>query len=127
MTPQSHVDEMKEFAKKLAESDIEGLEDCYVDDWGRFSNFQLFVKFDIRKQRIVRNICRGIRKFAKLHKNFKIRKIEAPKGMYEPYSNSFIKYESNRIGIDIDYNNFHPETNSFSQTSEAGQIEIPYS
>lgn len=132
----SHTtDNMKELAEKIARIITEqgkdfGVDECIVDDFGRFGNFSLLCYLDFHKQgtrgyypnnkakfnmrKIVDLIKKTIREHKKQGATF--RSHESPEGIY--YSaygqKSFDGYERNYISIDLDFIPYHAESNTFA-------------
>lgn len=143
----SHTtDNMKELAEKIARIITEqgkdfGVDECIVDDFGRFGNFSLLCYLDFHKQGTrgyypnnkakfnMRKIVDLIKKTIREHKKQGaiFRSHESPEGIY--YSafrqKSFDGYEKNYISIDLDFIPYHSESNTFAvQTQCEKQLKL---
>ncbi len=139
----SHTTEkMKENAGKIAreiteQGDKIGVSNCYVDDFGKFGNFQLVCRLDVSMgsgtKRAYRpnekhtfsliKIAYLIKRVIKEHESSgaKLRSHEAPQGIYSSnscggmrFKPSFEGYERNYVMIDIDFIPYHEESNTFA-------------
>ena len=132
------TDNMKEIAGTIARKITEegqqiGVRECYVDDFGRFGNFQLVCKLNVDKGHGIRRAYRPIdnRKFSLVKIAWLIKRIikehksdgailrshEAPQGVYQTsrYAKAFFEgYEQNYVMIDVDFIEYHAATNTFA-------------
>lgn len=142
----SHTTEqMKEIAGMIARIITEqgkefGVDECIVDDFGRFGNFSLICYLDFRKQgtrgyypnnkakfnmaKIVNVIKRAIK--SQKDKGAIFRGHECPQGIY--YSafdqKSFDGYERQYISIDLDFIPYHAESNTFAVQTELEPVIV---
>ncbi len=139
----SHTTEhMKEVSKTIAQLITEqgksfGVSECYTDDFGKFGNFQLVCRLDLKKGSgrktafkpnnvhtfSLLKIVYLIKRIVKDHssKGATLRCHESPQGVYTSnacggmrFKPSFEGYERNYIMIDIDFIPYHAESNSFA-------------
>lgn len=112
-TTQSQIEEMKAMATRLAADP--SIKFAYVDDWGRFGNFQLFVtplhhdrSTTLRLRALVRKALPG---------NANLRECFGPDPIreYSRYSRSshIVGYSRSYWVFDVDYQHYDRETNSF--------------
>ena len=123
-TPQEHIDAVRELAAKIEVAD--GISGCIVDDWGRFSNFQIIVDVD---SPVFRNTNKGIltRKInAMIDKALKDtgahrRSTHAPEArrVWCSYDQKkkITGYNRTYWMVDIDFHNFDAANNSFDNTT----------
>jgi len=108
-----------------------GVDECYVDDFGRYGNFQLICSLDMernssrnykacnRKTFSLLKIVYLFKRVIKQHKGAILRCHESPQGIYKSNASwggkpDFEGYERNYIMIDIDFIPYHAESNSFA-------------
>ncbi len=132
------TERQKEIAELIANEITEqgkqyGAADCIVDDFGRFGNFALVCYLDVKRlgkwyrpnkrnvfnlTLLVNVIKKAIKKYEKEGANK--RSHECPQGMYSTQrirnwtESHFEGYEKNYIYIDLDFNSYHAESNTFS-------------
>lgn len=115
-----------------------GVDTCYVDDFGKFGNFQLVCRLDVKMGHGMRRAYRPtnnrtfsllkmvhlIKRVVAHHKEVKLRQHESPEGVYTSncsggmrFKPTFEGYEKNYIMIDIDFISYHEESNTFAVQS----------
>jgi len=141
----SHTtDKMREVAGTIARLITEqgkaiGVDECYVDDFGRFGNFQLVCGLDVSMGSGTKSGYRPnnsrtfslfkiaflIKRIVGEHKEAKLRSHESPQGVYSSnscggmrFKPSFEGYDKNYVMIDIDFIPYHAESNTFAVQSE---------
>jgi hypothetical protein len=150
----SHTTErMKEIAGKISKEITEhgktlGVDECIVDDFGRFGNFSLLCYLDMDRRfhnqvwnftsknfklmPIVLLIKRIIKQYEK--EGAKLRSHYSPEGIYQSnscggmrFKPTFLGYHEKYITIDLDFIPYHAESNTFAvqtQTNEKGQLKM---
>ena len=119
-TPQAHIDVMRTIAEKIEAN--EHISGCIVDDWGRFSNFQLIVEVDANT---FRTTNKGIltRKVSAMFDNLlkgtgaHRRNTFAPTARREwcSYDEKMktVGYDRTYWMVDVDFHNFDASENAF--------------
>lgn len=119
-TPQEHVSAIKNLAKKIESNEY--ISSCIVDDWGRFSNFQVIVEvtdevFATANKGILTRKINAV--FDNLLKETGAHRREtfSPEAYRKwcPYEKKMktTGYDRDFWMVDIDFNHFNAETNSF--------------
>lgn len=112
-TTQSQIEEMKAMAKRLAADP--SIKFAYIDDWGRFGNFSLFVTPRHHDRSTTLRLSALVRK--SLPENAHLRECFGPDPIreYSRYSRSshIVGYSRSYWVFDVDYQHYDRETNSF--------------
>ncbi len=140
----SHTTEnMKEIAKTISRLITEqgktfGVSECYVDDFGRFGNFQLVCQLDVKKGNGIKfgykpnnprtfSLLKIVYLIKRVVKDNKVtlRSTESPQGVYSSnscggmrFKPSFEGYDKSYVMIEIDFIPYHEESNSFAVQKE---------
>lgn len=145
----SHTtDKMKEVAGIIAriiteQGKILGVDECVIDDFGRFGNFSLLCYLDMDRKfhnhvwnftsknfklmPIVILLKKVIKQYEQ--EGAKLRNHCCPEGIYESnscggmrFKSTFIGYNERYISIDLDFIPYHIESNTFAvQTTQVEQ------
>lgn len=150
----SHTtDKMKEVAGMIAKKISEhgktlGVDECIVNDFGRFGNFSLLCYLDMEKKfhnhvwnftsknfklmPIVLLIKKVIKQYEQ--DGAKLRNHYSPEGIYQSnscggmrFKPTFIGYNERYITIDLDFIPYHAESNTFAvqtQQPQQGQLNL---
>ena len=140
------TDKMREIAGTIARKITEqgknfGVDECIVDDFGRYGNFSLLCYMDFYKQNgrgyfpndkakfNMRKIVNLIKSVIREHKNDGaiFRSHESPEGIYSSAygQKSFDGYECRYISIDLDFIPYHAATNTFATQQVVGSDVDP--
>lgn len=120
-TPQAHIDDMKSIAKQI--QDLDFVQSCYVDDWGRYSNFQLvlFVEPAVFNTTNKGVLTRRIQsRFNALLKGTgaHLRNVYSPTAQYRVHPGSERRqvcgYDRKYWMIEVDYQHYDSHSNTFS-------------
>ena len=113
-TTQSQIEEMKAMAKRLAADP--SIKFAYIDDWGRFGNFSLFVTPRHHDRSTTLRLSALVRK--SLPENAHLRECFGPDPIreYSRYSRSshIVGYSRSYWVFDVDYQHYDQETNFFN-------------
>jgi len=144
------TERMKEVAKTIAREISEqgktlGIDECSVDDFGKYGNFSLICYLDMDKRFhnkvynfrlkqfklifIVNLIKKIIKKYET--EGAKLRSHYSPEGIYQSnscggmrFKSNFIGYSTKYITIDLDFIPYHAESNTFAvQTPFVNKVE----
>lgn len=104
-TTQEQIESIKALCIKIKQ--IEGVEDCYIDDYGRFGNFQICI---CKKRRTIivdgkKRDFRGILSKAKVL-------TKQVKGAFWR-NNELYVVNKNIMLVDIDFQKYNSESNTF--------------
>lgn len=121
-TPDVHIDSIQSLVKKIADHPL--IAYCVVDDYGRFSNFQIVVRFtndtfaDTNKGILTRKLNAMFDKLLKgtgAHRRETFSPTAQTK--WNPYSekNEITGYDRTYWMIDIDFHNFDASSNYFDE------------
>jgi hypothetical protein len=115
-TTTEQIETMKEFA--IAISKVDGVLEACVNDWGRYGNFDVHYSFNPKDKNLkLRKMNNEARKLLKeIAPGAHIRTIFTPKRMYDSSYGTyyFTKYERSYVTIDVDFQYYSVETNSFN-------------
>jgi hypothetical protein len=115
-TTKEQIEKMRHYAKELEK--LDGVTAAHVDDWGRYGNFGVMYFINTTNAKLnLRKINNQARKILKeIAPEAKVRDIFSPKRTYDrSYGMCYFSgYEFGNITIDVDFNNYSQETNSFS-------------
>ncbi len=113
-TTQSQIEEMKAMAKRLAADPL--IKSAYIDDWGRFGNFTLFVTPRHHDRSTTLRLSALVRKA--LPENAHLRECFGPDPIreYSRYSRSshIVGYSRSYWVFDVDYQHYDQQTNFFN-------------
>jgi hypothetical protein len=114
MTTQNQIDAIKTLCEQLKSNP--SIDNAYVNDWGKFGNFDIFVVPVIHDRNSTRKIKSIIKQF--LTEDAKLRQAFGPDAIYE-YRGDLKKavktgYNRSYWSIDIDYQQYNTENNTFS-------------
>lgn len=113
-TTEQQIEEMKGVCLALKANPL--IEDAWLDDWGRFGNFDLRVKPKVHERSSTVRILAGVRKL--LPRGARIRECFAPQPVRE-WLPDFRKYkhrgfDRNYWSLDVDFHHYDPRSNLFS-------------
>lgn len=112
-TTQTQIDEMKAMAARIEEDP--SIKTAYIDDWGRFGNFALFVTPRHHDRSTTLRLRALVRKA--LPETAHLRECFGPDPIreYRHYSGKtqIVGYSRSYWVFDIDYQHYDRETNSF--------------
>lgn len=113
-TPQGHIDSMKSAVEDVKE--LYCVHAAHVDDWGRFSNFSIFVTVDVRASYRGRNHVTHLTDRQSLVKIKK--KLMESLAISEPEIRVNIRSTQRNEGtynLDVDFYKYSPESNTFPE------------
>lgn len=112
-TTEDQIDAMRSMCSTLEANDL--LDYAYVDDWGRFGNFQIMVKPKKHDRHSTRKIASLVKK--SLPKGAMLREIFGPDPIreYDSWTRKtvIVGYSRKFWVVDIDYQEYKPESNTF--------------
>lgn len=108
MTTDVQVAEMRDFAEYIQSNSY--IKEAIVDDWGLYGNFSIIITPHTHEKTSTNKIKGIINKELK-NKKYKMRQIISPSGKYD--QNNKRVYDINYWKVDIDYQTYISETNSF--------------
>lgn len=122
-TPTEHIEAMRAAAERI--QNIDFIHNCIVDDWGRYSNFQLivYVKDDAFKNTNKGLLTRRIKKAfndALKDTGAHLREIFSPTPIYRniggtSYGKRIVdRYDRTYWMVDVDFKQYNKESNFFS-------------
>lgn len=122
-TPAEHIDTIKALAQQIENEAF--IRRCYVDDWGRDSNFQLvvYVKDDVFEHTNKGLLTRKIKKeFNQVLKDSgaHLREVFSPTAQYrrvgcQRFGKKVLEgYDRRYWVVDVDFQQYHSESNTFS-------------
>lgn len=110
ITPQNHIDEIKKICEDISSHDY--IDNCSINDWGRYSNFSIIIKPKIHNKsstNIIKKIVKNSLKESEAH----IRQYFSPKLQFSSLLHKQY-YDTEFWTFDIDFKNFNFYTNTFS-------------
>lgn len=127
-TTEDQIEAMRSMCGTLEKNEL--VESASVDDWGRWGNFQILVTPSTHDRHTTSRIKALVRK--SLPKGAHLREVFGPDPIkdYNPYTRTtkITGYSRKFWVIDIDYQEFFPETNSFGDVfqgaSSGGQVAL---
>lgn len=112
-TTDEQIEAMRSMCRTLEEDAL--VKEARVDDWGRFGNFSILIWPQQHDRSTTTRLKALVRKA--LPKGAHLREVFGPDPIrdYNPYSRTskIVGYSRKFWAIDIDYQAFCPETNSF--------------
>lgn len=113
-TPDEHIEAVKALCERVAHDPQ--IKSCYVDDWGRFSNFQVILYPAVLDRGTTARLKALLRK--QLPQGSQLREMHGPDRVreWDRYERRYrnMGYSRKFWMVDIDYQAYNPETNSFA-------------
>lgn len=114
-TTQEQIDVMRSMCSTLASKDL--VETAYVDDWGRFGNFQIMLKPRLHDRHTTQRIRALVKKA--LPPGAHLREVFGPDPIREynrwTGKNKVVGYSRDFWVIDVDYHEYQQESNTFGR------------
>lgn len=116
-TPSSHIEAMKAMCESIAQDPQ--VKACLVDDWGRFSNFQIMIYPTVLDRTTTNRLRAVLRKH--MPQGAHLREMFGPSLVreWDRYSRVYrnIGYSRKYWMVDIDYHEYDPEANHFKEAA----------